>query len=255
MPRTVGAMTSRITRCVHLGRHHRRRRVGAHAAGVGAAVAVEDALVVLARGERQHVLAVHHHDEARLLACPGIPRSRRGGPPRPACCPPASCRWRRAPRRGWRPPPRPCRRRARRPSPRSGARVRVDVGRAPLSASVNVAWPAVGMPWRAMKRLAKSLDDSSCAAACGRPEDAQLRVAERIHDARGERRLRGPPPSRATPSFAAKRTSVGDGVDVHVVARRPRARCRRCRARRRRARRAASGRGATRAHARGRRNR
>ena len=50
------------------GRHHRRGRIRAHAAGVGALVAVEDALVVLARGERQHALAVDHHDEARLLA-------------------------------------------------------------------------------------------------------------------------------------------------------------------------------------------
>ncbi len=53
---------------MHLGRDHRRRRIGSHPAGVRAAVAVEDALVVLARGERQDVLAVDHDDEARLLA-------------------------------------------------------------------------------------------------------------------------------------------------------------------------------------------
>ncbi len=53
---------------MHLGRDHGRGRVGAHAAGVGPAVAVEDALVVLARGERQRVLAVGHDDEARFLA-------------------------------------------------------------------------------------------------------------------------------------------------------------------------------------------
>ena len=52
----------------HLGRHHRRRRIGAHAAGIGARVAVADALVVLRRGQRQHVLAVDQGEEARLLA-------------------------------------------------------------------------------------------------------------------------------------------------------------------------------------------
>ena len=49
-------------------RHDRRGRVGAHAAGVGALVAVEGALVVLRRGERQHGLAVGEREEARFLA-------------------------------------------------------------------------------------------------------------------------------------------------------------------------------------------
>jgi len=35
---------------------------------VRAFVAVEQALVVLARGQRQHVLTVHHHDKAGFLA-------------------------------------------------------------------------------------------------------------------------------------------------------------------------------------------
>ena len=39
-----------------VGRDHRRGRVGAHAAGVGAAVAVVHRLVVLRRDERQHPL-------------------------------------------------------------------------------------------------------------------------------------------------------------------------------------------------------
>ena len=51
-----------------LGGDHRGRRVGAHAAGVRPAVAIADALVVLAGGHRQHVLAVDHDDEAGLLA-------------------------------------------------------------------------------------------------------------------------------------------------------------------------------------------
>ncbi|OPZ01834.1 MAG: hypothetical protein BWZ09_02637 [Alphaproteobacteria bacterium ADurb.BinA305] len=53
---------------MHVGGDHRGGRVGAHAAGVGALVAVEQALVVLAGGERERVLAVGHDDEAGLLA-------------------------------------------------------------------------------------------------------------------------------------------------------------------------------------------
>ena len=48
--------------------HHRSRRIGAHAAGVRAGVAVTDALVVLAGGQCQNVLAVDHDDEAGFLA-------------------------------------------------------------------------------------------------------------------------------------------------------------------------------------------
>ena len=53
---------------MHVGRDHRSRRVGAHATGVGAGVAVEQALVVLAGGQREHVLAVGQHDEAGFFA-------------------------------------------------------------------------------------------------------------------------------------------------------------------------------------------
>ena len=44
----------------------RERRVGAHAAGVGAGVAVEQALVVLGGAERQHVVAVAEEEERDL---------------------------------------------------------------------------------------------------------------------------------------------------------------------------------------------
>ena len=44
---------------VQLGSHHRRRRVGAHAAGIGPLVAVPETLVILAGRKREHVLAVH----------------------------------------------------------------------------------------------------------------------------------------------------------------------------------------------------
>src|SRR5690606_24653953 len=47
---------------------HGRRGVGAHAAGVGAGVAVADALVILAGSHGQHVAAIDHDDEAGFLA-------------------------------------------------------------------------------------------------------------------------------------------------------------------------------------------
>ena len=53
---------------VQSGTQSRGRRVSAHPAGIGAAIAIEQALVVLTGGERQHVVAIHHHDEARFLA-------------------------------------------------------------------------------------------------------------------------------------------------------------------------------------------
>ena len=48
--------------------HHRGRGVGAHAAGIGAGIAVADAFVVLAGGHGQHMFAVHHDDKAGLFA-------------------------------------------------------------------------------------------------------------------------------------------------------------------------------------------
>ena len=48
--------------------HHRCRAVSAHAACVRALVAIEQAFVVLAGGHGQHMLAIHHHDEAGFFA-------------------------------------------------------------------------------------------------------------------------------------------------------------------------------------------
>src|SRR6267142_33626 len=53
---------------VQLGGHDGGGRIRAHAAGVGALIAVPEALVVLARGKRQHVFPVGKNNEARLLA-------------------------------------------------------------------------------------------------------------------------------------------------------------------------------------------
>ncbi len=47
--------------------HHRCRRVSAHATGVGPGVAIAHALVVLAGGHWQHILAIDHHNKAGLF--------------------------------------------------------------------------------------------------------------------------------------------------------------------------------------------
>ncbi len=65
---TVGSMISRMVRSIIAGVMTGGRRVGAHAAGVGAGVAVADALVILRGRQRQRVLAVDEGEEARLLA-------------------------------------------------------------------------------------------------------------------------------------------------------------------------------------------
>ena len=53
---------------MYIGRDHWRGRIRTHAAGVGAFVAVFEALVVLAGGQGQHVLAVAQHDETGFFA-------------------------------------------------------------------------------------------------------------------------------------------------------------------------------------------
>jgi hypothetical protein len=67
------ALDGRVDDLAHHARMHgrrddRRRRVGAHAARVRALVVVLQALVVLAGGQRQDVLAVAHDDEAGFFA-------------------------------------------------------------------------------------------------------------------------------------------------------------------------------------------
>ena len=53
---------------VDVGGDHRRGRIRAHAAGVGAFVAIEQALVVLAGSQGGDVFAVAQHDEAGFFA-------------------------------------------------------------------------------------------------------------------------------------------------------------------------------------------
>ena len=61
-------MISSMVRRDHVRRHDGRRRIGAHAAGVRAGVAVADALVILRGSQRQRGLAVDEGEEACLLA-------------------------------------------------------------------------------------------------------------------------------------------------------------------------------------------
>ncbi len=65
--RAVGRMMRSITSRSMSGREYRRWRIRPHPAGVRARVAVPDPLVVLRRGEGQHLLAVDEGEEARLL--------------------------------------------------------------------------------------------------------------------------------------------------------------------------------------------
>ena len=51
-----------------VGRNNGRRAVGAHAAGVRAPVAVEDALVVLRTRQQDGVLAVNHREDGTLFS-------------------------------------------------------------------------------------------------------------------------------------------------------------------------------------------
>ena len=65
---TVGCTTRSTTSSHEAGRRPRQRRVGAHAAGVGAEVAVGDALEVLRRLQRHDVLAVREAEQRHLGA-------------------------------------------------------------------------------------------------------------------------------------------------------------------------------------------
>src|SRR6267142_1898229 len=113
---------------VQLGGHDGGGRIRAHAAGVGALIAVPEALVVLARGKRQHVFPVGKNNEARLLAFEEFLDHR-----------PAALTTIGAPR----------------------SSTYACAGRA----SSKVANAAVGMRWRVMNSLANCFELSSCAQA------------------------------------------------------------------------------------------
>ena len=65
--RPRSARRSRASRARSTPRHQRRRRIGAHTAGVGAGVAVADALVILGAGEGNRARAVAEREERKLF--------------------------------------------------------------------------------------------------------------------------------------------------------------------------------------------
>jgi hypothetical protein len=71
---TVGAMI-RDRFAFQQRRQHRGGAVGAHAAGIGAGIAIADALVVLRRAERHDGVAVGQRERSWLPRLRGIPRS------------------------------------------------------------------------------------------------------------------------------------------------------------------------------------
>ena len=64
----VGDMISAIARSMISGAGDGRGRISAHAAGIGAFVAIIDALVILRRAERDRGFAVADREEAGLFA-------------------------------------------------------------------------------------------------------------------------------------------------------------------------------------------
>ncbi len=68
MALAVGTTISAMARCSSAGVRIGARRIGAHAAGVGAEIAIEGALVVLGAAEGDHGLTVHEAEQA------GFPR-------------------------------------------------------------------------------------------------------------------------------------------------------------------------------------
>ena len=68
MPFIAGWITSRMILAWRVGVIMRCGRIGAHAAGIGPLVALLEALVILAGGERQHMVAVGHDNKADFLA-------------------------------------------------------------------------------------------------------------------------------------------------------------------------------------------
>ena len=108
---------------VHFRRHDRRRRIGAHAAGIGTLVAVADALVVLRGGQARSRSRRRTGRRTRPPRRRGSPRSRSPRPaaPRPAAEHHVDGGFRLGTVSARR---RPCRRPARRPSPRSARLLR-----------------------------------------------------------------------------------------------------------------------------------
>ena len=201
-------------------------RVGAHAAGVRASVAVEDPLVVLGGRERHGGLAVAQRQQRQLLALQVLlddhaPRAEAAGD--------EEVLERRARRRlGRARRRRPCRRPGRRTSRRPGS---ASIGReAVLHGVARPASSAVGTPAAAMTSLAKAFERLQRAAARVGPEGRAPPLLQRVDEARDERRL-GPDDGQPDVLVArpARRARRGRRRRRRTSARRPRSRG--CRAR------------------------
>ena len=161
------------------GRRPRQRRVGAHAAGVRARVAVADPLEVLRRHQR-------HAPSCRRRARTATPPGRRGTP-------------RRRPARRWprAPAPRPRSVVTTTPLPAASPSSFTTYG-GPSSSSAAAASSgvlhtracAVGTPAAAITSLANALDPSSCGGRGGRPEAVDAALPDGVGDAGDQRPLR-----------------------------------------------------------------
>ena len=169
-------------------RERRRRRVGAHAAGVRSGLALADALVVLRGAERQRGRAVAQREQRDLLADAGIPRSpprrRRRRTTRASIIASMAASASSSVAATTTPLP------AARPSAftTSGAPRRRTNSRA-ASASSKRSHCAVGMPAASHSSLVKALLPSSCAAGARRADAGDRCGFHRVGDAGDQRRL------------------------------------------------------------------
>ena len=217
--------------CSSVRREAGHRRVGAHAAGVRAGIAVADALVVLRGAQQQRVVAVAQREQRHLLARRGIPRSPRTAPasPKHSLLHHRVDRGHR-PRPRSRPPPRPCRRPARPPSPRSARRGGGRI-RAPRRHRRTVPSSAVGMPAASQISLVKLLLPSSRAAAAVGPQQAMpaasiASASPATSGASGPGTTRsialsGRSATRPAMSVRADRHAFGDRGDARIAGRAP----------------------------------
>jgi hypothetical protein len=168
-------------------RHHWRGRVGSHAAGIRALVAVLQALVVLARGQRQRVRAVCHDDEARFLAFEEfLDHDARAGFAQPVL---HQHQVYRGPCLGYR---------GRNHNPFAGGKaVGLDHDRRALLVDVSLGFACIRerrifCGRQAMTHhelLGEILRGLELRCSAHRTEDFQARLLERVHDAGGERRF------------------------------------------------------------------
>ena len=191
MPRTVGSMTSRMTRACTLGRDHRRRRIRAHAAGVGPGVAVVERACGPAQvASGSACLPSTIDDEARFLAVEEFLDHHALAGSAELVAGEHACRSRRAASASVVATTTPLP--AARPSAliTIGAPLRVARTRARPSASVNVCVVRGRDAVALQEILGEGLGAFELRGRLRGAEEAQARGAERVDHARDQRRLR-----------------------------------------------------------------